>query len=115
MGAMAAGACYRGVEARPGVGEDDGAESGATDDGVETGGTEGGDLPDADLLPAPPTIHRLTQFQLTNTYAAVLGEPLERPIALPPDDLLYGFTSIAAATSTISPLAAEKYKSADYF
>jgi len=114
MGAMAAGACYRGVDGRPGADEGGGTETGASD-GVDTGGTDDGELPDADLQPAPPTIHRLTQFQLLNTYAAVLGEPLERPTVLPPDDLLYGFTSIAAASSTISPLAAEQYEAAAYF
>jgi hypothetical protein len=112
---MATGGCYRGVEGRPDAAEGDSADATGTD-GVDTGSDDdAGELPDADLQPAPPTIHRLTQFQLHNTYAAVLGDPLERPSMLPPDDLLYGFTSIAAASTTISPLAAEQYEAAAYF
>lgn len=92
-----------------------GAEGTVTDDPSTGGGdTEGEDLPDAALEPAPPTIHRLTQAQLHNTWRAVLGEPLVLPTELPSDDLLYGFTSIAAAGATISGLAAEQYELATY-
>jgi len=111
---MAATACYRGADGRPGSDGATAGTDGTATDGVDTGGTDDGDLPDADLEPAPPTIHRLTQAQLHNTYLAVLGTPLELPSDLPADDLLYGFTSIAAAAATISPLAAEQYEAAAY-
>jgi hypothetical protein len=110
-------ACYGGIDGRPTADTDEGpmrtTEAGET--GGEEGGETDGDVPDADLEPAPPTIHRLTQAQLHNTYRAVLGEPLDLPTELPDDDLLYGFTSIAAAGTTISPLAAEQYENAAYF
>lgn len=64
--------------------------------------------------PAAPTIHRLTVPQLQNTYKALFGDPLVVPTDLPKDDLLYGFTSIAAASTTISSLDAEKYENATY-
>jgi hypothetical protein len=110
--------CYNGLDdRRPGADTDDGptrVTEGGTSNGADTGTTDG-DIPDADLEPAPPTIHRLTQEQLVNTWVAVLGEPLDPPTELPPDDLLYGFTSIAAAGATVSPLAAEQYENATYF
>jgi hypothetical protein len=116
MWAIAATACYRGVDGRPETGGDDasGTADGTADDGAESGAADDGDIPDANLEPAPPTIHRLTRPQLHNTYMAVLGTPLELPTELPLDDLLYGFTSIAAAGATVSPLAAEQYENAAY-
>jgi hypothetical protein len=65
------------------------------------------------FVPAAPTMHRLTAVQLHNAYLALFGEPLALP-ELPGDDQLYGFTSIAAATRTVSPLDAEKYEAAAY-
>jgi hypothetical protein len=109
-------ACYQGV-GDGGRGVSDGAltegTSGSGGEGSEAG-ESGDELPDEDLEPAPPTIHRLTSAQLHNTYRALLGEPLDLTITLPADDLLYGFTSIAAAGSTVSPLAAEQYETAAY-
>jgi hypothetical protein len=66
------------------------------------------------FVPSAPTIHRLTAPQLQNTYLALFGEPLVLPTDLPKDDLLYGFSSIAAAATTISSLDAEKYENATY-
>lgn len=113
---MVGTACYSGLDGRPGAGgDDDGGSAGeAADDGVDDGADDGVDVPDANIEPAPPTLHRLTSIQLHNTYLAVLGSPLELPTELPPDDLLYGFSSIAAAAATISPLAAEQYENAAY-
>ncbi len=71
-----------------------------------------GELPA--FAPAEATIHRLTAPQVQNTYVALLGEPLVVPTELPNDDVLYGFTSISAAGSTISSLDAEKYENAAY-
>lgn len=111
MGALASSACYQGVDGWGSGG--DGAES--TTGGGTSGGTDEGDLPDPDLEPAPPTMHRLTTAQLHNTYVDVLGLPLELPTNLPSDDLLYGSTAIAAAGATVAPLAAEQYEAATYF
>lgn len=111
MGALALSACYHGVDGWGSGG--DGAEG--TTGGSTSGGTDEGDLPDPDLEPAPPTMHRLTTAQLHNTYVAVLGLPLELPTNLPSDDLLYGSTAIAAAGATVAPLAAEQYEAATYF
>lgn len=117
VSALVVTACYRGVDDRPGAdgeGPTLGSDGSITADG-ESGGSSGGDTgPDASLEPAPPTIHRLTQAQLHNTWRGVLGDPLVLPTELPADDLLYGFTSIAAAGSTISALAAEQYENATY-
>lgn len=110
MGALALSACYHGVDGWGSGG--DGAESTG---GGTSGGTDEGELPDPDLEPAPPTMHRLTTAQLHNTYVAVLGLPLELPTNLPSDDLLYGSTAIAAAAATVAPLAAEQYEEATYF
>ncbi len=68
------------------------------------------------FVPAAPTIHRLSQVQLTNSWRALFGASLVPPpaSALPSDDQLYGFTSISAATRTISPLDAEQYETATY-
>ncbi len=80
-----------------------------TDDGA---GAHGSDP--AALAPAAPTIHRLTRPQLENAWLDLLGEPLSLPSDLPQDDVAYGFTSIAAASRTISSVEAEKYESATY-
>ena len=80
--------------------------------GDEPGGP--GDETEQKLVPSSPTIHRLTAPQLQNTYRALFGEPLQVPTDLPKDDVLYGFSSIAAAATTISSLDAEKYESATY-
>lgn len=115
--ALGAAGCYQGVDDVRGV-DDAAGTSGvsgvATDDSGTSGGDTDGNQPDAALEPAPPTIHRLTQAQLGNTWLAVLGEPLTLPTDLPPDDLLYGFASIAAAGATVSGLAAEQYENATY-
>ena len=113
---LAVGACYRGLDGAPN-GSGDGSISGAEGDasvGDGSGSDSGGDQPDPTLEPAPPTIHRLTQPQLHNSWLALFGEPLELSATLPPDDLLYGFTSIAAAGATVSGLAAEQYETATY-
>jgi hypothetical protein len=65
-------------------------------------------------MPGEATLHRLTTAEIANSYKALLGEPLSIPADLPADDLLYGFTSISAASRTISPLDAEKYEGAAY-
>jgi len=117
FGTLAIGACYRGIDDVPdanGDGLTSGAEGSVTDGPGTSGGDTDGDVPDAALEPAPPTIHRLTQAQLQNTWRAVLGDPLVLPTDLPSDDLLYGFTSIAAAGATVSGLAAEQYENATY-
>ncbi|HWB78278.1 MAG TPA: DUF1592 domain-containing protein [Nannocystaceae bacterium] len=115
--ALTLGGCYRGLDVAPNGSGEAGSISGgeSLSGGSESGGSEsGGDVPDAELEPAPPTIHRLTQPQLQNSWLALLGEPLVLPTDLPTDDLLYGFTSIAAAGATISGLAAEQYENATY-
>ncbi len=74
-----------------------------------------GDTPDPSetAVPAEPIMVRLTAPQIHNTYLALFGEPLALP-ALPQDDQLYGFTSLSAATRTVSPLEAEQYEAAAY-
>ncbi|NUP05162.1 MAG: DUF1592 domain-containing protein [Polyangiaceae bacterium] len=64
--------------------------------------------------PAAPTLHRLTQPQLENSWRDLFGEPLAIPADLPQDDVAYGFTSIAAANRTISSVEAEEYEKATY-
>lgn len=88
---------------------------------IGEGGAPSGDVaPDPnnplgeDFAPGGATLHTLTQAQLTNSYRALVGEPFDVVLDLPPDDQLYGFTSIAAANGTVSPLAAEKYETAAY-
>jgi len=63
---------------------------------------------------AEATLHRLTRPQIQNAWRDLLGEPLAMPTDLPADDVLYGFSSISAARSTISPVDAEKYEAATY-
>ena len=113
-GAMVGSGCYSGIEGHRGADQDAADTSGDGADGGADDGADDGDTPSLDVEPAPPTLHRLTQAQLHNTYLAVLGSPLQLPTELPPDDLLYGFSSIAAAAATISPLAAEQYENATY-
>jgi len=74
---------------------------------------DGGPASVADV-PSAPTLHRLTAIQLENSYRDLLGATLDVPADLPADDTLYGFTSIAAASSTISSVDAEKYEKAAY-
>lgn len=69
---------------------------------------------DPSFIPAEATLHRLSEPQLKNAWLDLLGKPLVMPKDLPADDVLYGFTSISAAKSTISPLDAEKYEKATY-
>ncbi|MBC8069715.1 MAG: DUF1592 domain-containing protein, partial [Deltaproteobacteria bacterium] len=118
ISALAGGGCYSGIDGGRASGDGGGpgsATGGDTTEGADTiGGDTEGDPPDASLEPSAPTIHRLTQAQLRNTWLAVLGEPLVLPTDLPADDLLYGFSSIAAAGATISGLAAEQYETATY-
>jgi hypothetical protein len=78
-------------------------------------GEGGGAGPGAEVAfePAAATVYRLTQVQLQNSYLHLFGE-LTVPTDLPGDDQLYGFTSIAAAGTTIAPLDAEKYEKAAY-
>ena len=66
------------------------------------------------FVPAEATLHRLTRPQLTNAWLDLFGEPLAAPADLPADDVLYNFSSIAAARGTISPVDAEKYENAAY-
>ncbi len=84
------------------IGDDDSSGAGASG----PGGSE--------QALASPTLHRLTQVQLHNSWLDLLGEPLALPANLPADDQAYGFTSIAAAQKTISPLEAEEYETATY-
>lgn len=116
MATMLASGCYQGIDdqvALSGAADTTGTASDPTV-GPETGGTDTGEGPAAELEPAPPTIHRLSQMQLQNTWRSLFGEPLTMPTELPADDLLYGFSSIASAAATISPLAAEQYENATY-
>lgn len=69
---------------------------------------------DPSFIPAEATLHRLSEPQLKNAWLDLFGKPLVMPKDLPADDVLYGFTSISAAKSTISPLDAEKYEKATY-
>lgn len=116
IAALVDAACYSGLGAGASAAGEGALGSG--DDGIATGGATSdaadGGLPDPDLEPASATIHRLTRLQLANTWVALLGEPLVVPTDLPNDDLLYGFTSIAAAGATVSGLAAEQYEAASY-
>lgn len=66
------------------------------------------------FVPAEATLHRLTRPQLRNAWLDLFGEPLTAPADLPADDVLYNFSSIAAARGTISPVDAEKYENATY-
>ena len=66
------------------------------------------------FVPAEATLHRLTRPQLRNAWIDLFGEPLVAPADLPVDDVLYNFSSIAAARGTISPVDAEKYENATY-
>jgi hypothetical protein len=66
------------------------------------------------FIPAEATLHRLTAMQLQNSWLDLFGEPLALPSDLPGDDRLYGFSSIAAASTTIAPVDAEKYEQATY-
>jgi hypothetical protein len=63
---------------------------------------------------AEATLHRLTRPQIENAWRDLFGKPLALPKDLPADDVLYGFSSISAARSTISPVDAEKYEAATY-
>lgn len=78
------------------------------------GDPEGGPGADPSFGPAEATLHRLTRPQIHNAWLDLLGKPLALPGDLPADDVLYGFSSISAARSTISPLDAEKYEAATY-
>jgi hypothetical protein len=91
--------------------------------GVIGGDEVGGPSPDQNpsvnpikLEPGVPTIHRLTTVQLQSSWVALFGSKLMVPPAskLPADDQLYGFTSISAATRTMSPVDVEKYEEATY-
>jgi hypothetical protein len=66
------------------------------------------------FVPAEATLHRLTRPQLHNAWLDLFGEPLDAPTDLPADDVLYNFSSIAAARGTISPVDAEKVENASY-
>src|SRR5262245_56704898 len=68
----------------------------------------------SELVPATPAMARLTQAELANSWRALLGTPLDIPTDLPSDDQLYGFTSISAAATTISPIDVEQYETATY-
>lgn len=78
------------------------------------GGSGAGSSSPASFEPAAPTLHRLTQPQLANAWLDLFGEPLEIPGDLPQDDVAYGFTSIAAASRSISGVEAEEYETATY-
>ncbi len=115
--------CYTGPERQPFAGFEDTATDGsATGEPMEGSSSDGEDPEETsetgdaevEVEPAPATLHRLTAPQLHNTYLHLFGEPLTLPSDLPSDDLLYGFTSIAAAGATVSPLAAEQYENATY-
>jgi hypothetical protein len=82
------------------------------DRGDTQGGGAGSSTPE--LAYGPATLYRLTEPQLHNAWLDLFGEPLDLSAALPVDDVAYGFTSIAAAQKTISPLEAEQYEGASY-
>jgi hypothetical protein len=84
------------------------------DDGDAPDGGEGANSSVGEFQPAAPTVHRLTQPQLQNAWLDLFGEPLAIPSELPKDDLAYGFSSIAAASRSISSLEAEQYETATY-
>ncbi len=67
-----------------------------------------------DFEPGDATLHLLSSVQLANAYERAMGGPLSVTLDLPSDDQLYGFTSIAAANRTISPVEAEKLETAAY-
>lgn len=67
-----------------------------------------------DFAPGEAALQLLTSVQLRNAYRAAVGEPFDVELDLPSDDHLYGFTSIAAASRTISPVEAEKLENAAY-
>lgn len=85
-------------------------------DGSFSGGPGGSGGPGSEptFTPGEATLVRLTRVQLENSWRALLGDPLVVPANLPEDDVLYGFSSIAAATRTISPLEAEQYEKATW-
>lgn len=84
------------------------------DDGDAPDGGEGANTSVGPFEPAAATVHRLTQPQLHNAWLDLVGEPLALPSQLPNDDLAYGFSSIAAASRSISSLEAELYETATY-
>jgi hypothetical protein len=77
-------------------------------------GEAAGDPATASAPLAEATLHRLTRPQIESAWRDLLGKPLAIPADLPADDVLYGFSSISAARSTISPVDAEKYEAATY-
>lgn len=88
--------------------------SGALDDGDDGSGPE--PPLGASFDPAPLTMHRLTQAQLLGSYRALFPGDLAFPAAaaLPEDGERYGFSSIAAAEVTLSPLEVEEYEALAY-
>lgn len=81
--------------------------------GEPEGDSTGITTPESAAL-AEATLHRLTRPQIENAWRDLFGKPLAMPADLPADDVLYGFSSISAARSTISPVDAEKYEAATY-
>ena len=64
-------------------------------------------------VPPEAAMHRLTRSQYENTLLDLFG-PIELPPDLETDALLHGFSNVAAASATISPLAAEQFEAAAY-
>jgi hypothetical protein len=64
------------------------------------------------VVPAAPTLHRLTKSQYQATVRALFGEAIKVPTDLEADTPLHGFASIGASELTIPPRAAEQYEAA---
>lgn len=64
-----------------------------------------------DLVPAAPTMYRLTRAQYENSVRDLLGD-VEVPRDLEDDTPLHGFASVGASELTISPRAVEQYEAA---
>lgn len=121
LGVLAAlsAACSGSVIAGPDTPDDDAPRpNGATTDGVGGGGAApqgnsggGGTLA---FQAAPVALRKLTVRQYQNTVRDLFGADAELPKELEPDTSLNGFYSIAAAKSTVSPSAAEKFEAAAY-
>lgn len=67
-----------------------------------------------EVIPAPPTLHRLTRTQYQETLRSLFGDGIKLPEDLEVDTPLHGFTSIGASELTIPPRAAEQYEAASY-
>ena len=65
-----------------------------------------------DVVPAAPTLRRLTETQYANTVRALLGDDVVLPASLEPDAEEGGLLSLGAATASVSSLGVERYEDA---